>query len=164
MKKVKSFLLLFIFLFVFWLLLTPVNSQYLATGLVLVSALSLIFRKYGETLAEFKVNPGSLFYAFIYIFVFLKELIKSNLDVAYRVLSPKLPINPGIVKVKTKLKSDIGRTVLANSITLTPGTLSVEQKDEYIYIHWINVSTEGVEATSQAIVDKFEKYLEVMFG
>ena len=76
---------------------------------------------------------------FLYIFVFLGELIKSNFDVAARVANPKLPINPGIVKVKTKLKSKLGRIMLANSITLTPGTLTVDIDEDTneLYIHWI---------------------------
>jgi multicomponent Na+:H+ antiporter subunit E len=91
-------------------------------------------------------------------------LIKSNLDVARRIISPKLPINPGIVKVKTKLKSPLGRAILANSITLTPGTLTVEMRDQYFYIHWIDVSVSDINASTEAIVSKFEKYLEVIFG
>ncbi|MBS3741914.1 MAG: Na+/H+ antiporter subunit E [Candidatus Cloacimonetes bacterium] len=163
MKNIKSFVFLFIFLYIFWLLLNPWNWQALLAGAVIVALISGIFRKYGEILAQFKLNPKSILYSLIYIFVFLKELIKSNLDVAQRVLSPKLPITPGIVKVKTNLNSDFAKTILANSITLTPGTLSVDLKGKFLYIHWINVTTEGIEATSRAIVGKFEKYLEVMF-
>ncbi|MEA1973527.1 MAG: Na+/H+ antiporter subunit E, partial [Candidatus Cloacimonadota bacterium] len=97
-------------------------------------------------------------------FVFLWELLLANFDVAKRIISPKLPINPGIVKVKTKLKSPIGRTFLANSITLTPGTLTVEMKDEYFYIHWIDVTNDDIDGATRAIVSSFEKYLEVIFG
>jgi multicomponent Na+:H+ antiporter subunit E len=68
------------------------------------------------------------------------------------------------VKVKTSLHSKTGRLVLANSITLTPGTLTVETRDDYYYIHWIDVTTQDVEKASREIVSKFEKYLEVMFG
>ena len=74
-----------------------------------------------------------------------------------------MPINPGIVKVKTNLKTDIGRTMLANSITLTPGTLTVEINDDVLYIHWINVQTEDVEKASELIVKKFEKFLLRIF-
>ena len=163
MKKIKSFIFLFLFLYIFWILLNPWDWQAMLTGAVIVALISGIFHEYGEILAQFKLHPKSILYSLIYIFVFFKELIKSNLDVAQRVLSPELPITPGIVKVKTNLKSDFAKTILANSITLTPGTLSVELKDEFLYIHWINVTTKGIEATSRAIVGKFEKYLEVMF-
>ncbi|MBU1535998.1 Na+/H+ antiporter subunit E, partial [Myxococcota bacterium] len=78
--------------------------------------------------------------------------------------SPKLNINPGIVKVKTTLKSPMGRLLLANSITLTPGTLTVEIEGEYLFIHWIDVSSTDVDAASEKIVKGFEKYLEVFYG
>ena len=75
-------------------------------------------------------------------------------------IDPTLPINPGIVEVKTRLKSPLGRLVLANSITLTPGTLTVETKDDSFFIHWIDVSSQDIESATQKIVRTFEKYLE----
>jgi multicomponent Na+:H+ antiporter subunit E len=92
-------------------------------------------------------------------------MIKANFDVAYRVVHPKLPIKPGIVKVKTKLKSDTGLTFLANSITLTPGTMSVDidKENGYLYIHWINVKSTDIEKATEIIVSRFEKILEKIF-
>ena len=70
---------------------------------------------------------------------FFIALAKANFDVAFRVITGK--INPGIVKIDPKLKTDLGITMLANSITLTPGTLTVDidETDNNLYIHWINV-------------------------
>jgi len=53
---------------------------------------------------------------------------------------------------------------LANSITLTPGTLTVETDGEDYYIHWIDVSSKDIEGATEKIVHKFEKYLEVFYG
>ncbi len=103
-------------------------------------------------------------YSVFYIFYLFISIVKSNFDVARRVIQPKIPINPGIVKVKTKLKSPIGRMILANSITLTPGTLSVDVKGDHYYIHWIDVSDIDEQGATQKIVAGFEKYLEVIFG
>ena len=64
---------------------------------------------------------------------------------AYRVLNPYLPIKPGIVRIKTSLTSEFAKTILANSITLTPGTLTVEVDGEDFYVHWINVSSDNPE-------------------
>ncbi|NLL62185.1 MAG: cation:proton antiporter [Candidatus Atribacteria bacterium] len=74
------------------------------------------------------------------IAVFLPALVTANLDVAYRVITGK--INPGIVKISPQLESDAAITLLANSITLTPGTLSVDidGNNNDLYIHWINVT------------------------
>lgn len=103
-------------------------------------------------------------YSVIYIFYLFICIVQSNFDVARRVIQPHIPINPGIVKVKTRLKSKVGRMILANSITLTPGTLSVEVKGDYYYIHWIDVTDMDVKGATEKIVAGFEKYLEVIFG
>jgi multicomponent Na+:H+ antiporter subunit E len=91
--------------------------------------------------------------------VFLGALLKANIDVARRVLSPSLPINPGIVTFKTKLKNDFAKMVLANSITLTPGTLTVDVIKNKFYVHWIDVTTEDPEKVYKEIAEPFEKIL-----
>ncbi len=91
-------------------------------------------------------------------------MLQANLDVVYRVVHPLMPIHPGIVKVRTTLKTDTARTVLANSITLTPGTMTVDITDEgYLYIHWINVQETDIEKATAAIVARFEEFLEKIF-
>lgn len=110
------------------------------------------------------MTPKAFIYTLVYLLVFAWELLKSNLDVARRVLSPGLPINSGIVEVKTKLTSPMGRMILANSITLTPGTLTVDIESDSLYIHWIDVKSDDINAATDAIVRKFEKYLEVIYG
>jgi multicomponent Na+:H+ antiporter subunit E len=109
------------------------------------------------------LNPVKIFYMLWYIVVFLVALVKANLDVAKRVITPSLPINPGIVKFKTKLKTNYSKMVLANSITLTPGTLSVDIVDDTFYIHWIDVSTTDPEKAFTEIAESFEKVLLKIF-
>jgi len=74
------------------------------------------------------------------------------------------PIKPGIVEVETKLKSKLGRMILANSITLTPGTLTVKVENDIFFIHSINVEHSDIEGATKDIVAKFEKYLKVIYG
>jgi multicomponent Na+:H+ antiporter subunit E len=163
--KVKSFIIITIILFSVWILLNnSLDSALLLIGLGVSILLSLVFCTNCSVFNQIKLSPKSLFYSIAYLFVFITELIKSNIDVAIRVSSPKLPINPGIVKVKTVLKTELGRMILANSITLTPGTLSVDIRDEYIYIHWINVEGKDIETATDSIVKKFEKYLKEIYG
>jgi multicomponent Na+:H+ antiporter subunit E len=91
-------------------------------------------------------HPARWFRFIAYIFgPFFIGMAKANIDVAYRVITGK--INPGIVKVSPNLKTDLGITLLANSITLTPGTLTVDIDEEKndLYIHWINVKKEALE-------------------
>jgi multicomponent Na+:H+ antiporter subunit E len=91
-------------------------------------------------------NPARwiLFIAYL-IGPFFVALAKANIDVAYRVITGK--IRPGIVKIKPDLKTDLGITMLANSITLTPGTLTVDIDEDTheLYIHWINVDDEAIK-------------------
>jgi len=164
MSKIKSTLIGIVLLFTIWILLAGNSQQELLFGGITVILLTLLFQKKILVLEDIKLNPKSISYMVIFFFVFLWELFKANIDVAKRVISPKLPINPGIVKVKTKLESPLGRAFLANSITLTPGTLTVEMKDEYFYIHWIDVKVDDIEGATKSIVSNFEKYLEVIFG
>jgi multicomponent Na+:H+ antiporter subunit E len=82
------------------------------------------------------------------------------MDVAYRVLHPRMPIRPGIVKVKTSLKSDMAKMLLANSITMTPGTITVDIIDDDLYIHWIYIKSEDPEVYTGMITGAFEKYIK----
>jgi multicomponent Na+:H+ antiporter subunit E len=77
---------------------------------------------------------------------FLYAMVKANLDVAWRVITGR--IRPGIVRFNPDLKTDFGRTFLANSITLTPGTLTLDVDDDTgdFYVHWINVTNESPTA------------------
>jgi len=88
---------------------------------------------------------------------FFWAMAKANVDVAYRVITGK--INPGIVKISPGLKTDLGITLLADSITLTPGTLSVDidEKNNDLYIHWINVTT--LKPTTHHICTNFPQWI-----
>ncbi|MBN1199249.1 MAG: Na+/H+ antiporter subunit E [Bacteroidales bacterium] len=161
----KNLIVTFLLLIAIWLMLTSTfDPSMVITGVIVAGLVSLLFARKSDLFTELHLSPKAMIYTILYIFVFIGELVKSNLDVAWRVLSPTLPIRPGIVKVKTKLKSRMGRMILANSITLTPGTFTVEITDEFLYIHWIDVVTKDQEDPTEHIVRKFEKYLEVIYG
>ncbi len=110
------------------------------------------------------VTPKKIIYSILYVFYLFISIIKSNFDVARRVVQPVIPLNPGIVRVRTRLKSAIGRMILANSITLTPGTLTVDIQGDHLFIHWIDITNMDEQGASKVIVEGFEKYLEVIFG
>lgn len=163
--KLKNIFVSFIIAFIFWILLNnTLDPTILGIGALLSLGLSLVFCARCDLFSEIKLTPAALLYTFIYIIVFLYELIKSNLDVARRVITPSLPINPGIVEVKTRLRSKMGRMILANSITLTPGTLTIDIVGDTLYIHWIDVQTRDTREATEKIVRKFEKYLEKIYG
>lgn len=126
--------------------------------------IAIAFRSNLAWFSELRLTPKALATTVAYVLYYIKELVKSNINVALIVLSPALPVNPGIVTVRTKLKSSMGRMLLANSITLTPGTLTVDLDSEFLHIHWVTVDSPDIEAATQAIVAGFERYLEVMYG
>lgn len=110
------------------------------------------------------LHPKHFFSMLFYcIILFPWQLVKANVDVARRALSPSLPVNPGIVKIPVDLESDYGKAMLADSITLTPGTITMDITEEdgqtYYYVHWIDVKdTDGVKA-GEAIKGVFEKWV-----
>ena len=154
-----------IVLAVLWIALAhPVSVQEVGLAIAVGIGISLLPLPGAEVYGEIRLVPRRIGAAIAYVGVFLLAVVRSNLDVAFRVLNPQLPINPGIVRVNTKLKSRLGRLLLATSITLTPGTISVAIEGEDIYIHWINVGARDVEGATRQIVHDFEKYLEVSLG
>lgn len=155
------YITLFILSMIFWLLLTfNFKVPNLVVGAVVSLITSMIFGKYFIHSVHKFLQPHRYYWLFIYFFVFLWACLKANFDVAYRVLSPSMPIKPGIVKVKTILKSDFARTLLANSITMTPGTITVDIIDDFLYIHWIYVHSEDPEVYTTLILGHFEKYIK----
>lgn len=118
-------------------------------------------KKYG-----FIGNAKRAGWLLVYTGVFLWECLKANIDVARRVLHPDMPIRPGTVKVKISLKSDVGLTLLANSVTLTPGTTSIDidRQNGYLYVHWIYVKEGyGAGGLKLPVVEKFESILKRIF-
>lgn len=156
---------LFSTLLLFWLLLNgSLAGDVVLVGVGVSLAIALLFRDALAVVSEFRPSPRSLVAAVRYLAFFGRELVRANLNLARIVLAPDLPISPGIVKVRTRLKSRMGRLLLANSITLTPGTLTVEMDGEWLYVHWVRMESADVEAATVAIVSGFEAYLEVMYG
>jgi multicomponent Na+:H+ antiporter subunit E len=98
-----------------------------------------------------------------FVFYFLYELIKANIQVAYDVITPKFYMTPGIVSVPLDAKTDIEITLLANIISLTPGTLSLDVSDDrkVLYVHSMYIKDK--EAFILDIKNGFErKLLQIM--
>lgn len=154
----------FVGLYGIWLLLTwSLDGQDLLTGGVLCAVISLFLIRLGRLTTPALLQPRRWFWFVVYVFYFLYYCLRANLDVAYRALHPDLPIRPGIVKVPTTLTSDVARTFLANSITLTPGTLTIDIQDDHLFIHWINVQGEHPDEQAGLIVKRFETILRRIF-
>ena len=166
-----AFIVTTILCFITYLLLTTGSGTDLWIWSYEEIILGIIFSAIGGIIArkilvkkDFRMaNPVRWITFIVYVIgPFFAGVIKANLDVAYRVITGK--INPGIVKVSPDLKTDLGITMLANSITLTPGTLSVdidEDKND-LYIHWINVKDEALKkkpVDCKYVCGGFEKWI-----
>ncbi len=110
-----------------------------------------------------KAVNNKLFFRFplflAYIPVWFLYLTKANIEVAIMVITGN--IRPGIVKINPGLKTNLGKTILANSITLTPGTLTVDlsENSDDMYIHWINVKeTKTMDEKIKGVCGPFAKW------
>ncbi|PHS79705.1 MAG: hypothetical protein COB59_00650 [Rhodospirillaceae bacterium] len=156
---------LFAVLLLFWVMLNnALTVETVVVGVIVAAVITALFKDGMSFLTDARLNPQAVLATFLYLGYFLKELIKANIALAAIVLSPNLPIKPGIVKVRTELKSPMGRLLLANSITLTPGTLTVEVGEDCLYVHCVMLESGDVNEATQRIAAGFEKYLEVMYG
>jgi multicomponent Na+:H+ antiporter subunit E len=160
MKYVIFFLLCMLMWLALTLNLTPAN---ILTGLGVSLITTLLFGKmYVDHVQKF-LQPRRYLWFTLYLFIFTWECIKANFDVAYRVLHPGLPVKPGIVRVPVQLKSDMAKTMLANSITMTPGTITVDILENELYVHWIYVSSQDPSKYVEKISGRFEKYIAKIF-
>lgn len=140
-SKTKHFIVLTAVLFGFWLLLSgKMEAKYLTIGFVtsVISAwltfpLLLIPSADGKHyIWAFDFPYGKYF---IYWFWLLWEIVKANIDIAMVVLNPKLPINPQMVTFKKPMFNSLAHVTLANSITLTPGTVTIDVEDGVYAVH-----------------------------
>ncbi len=158
--------ILFLAAFITWILLNwPVNPESLFIGILVGLFISFVTSDVFENKPKVLHNLGRFLWFFYYIPVFTWECLKANIDGAYRVIHPDLPIRPGIVKVKTTLKSDTALTFLANSLTLKPGTMTVDidKENGFLYIHWVDVKSDDIDRATELIVSKFERILKRIF-
>ena len=156
------YFLTFFICYLLWLLLTAsVAFDELFSGFIIALIISWLSAPKLAILNGLRIYPG-MFWALIkYLAYFFQALIKANLDLAKRVVSKKINIQPQMVEIETTMQSNLGKLFLANSISLTPGTLSVDVIGNRILVHWIDCPDDSViQSNTRAIVDKFEVYLK----
>ena len=149
-----NLLLINVLLAIIWMAVTGTYSLLnMAFGFLLgVFALSLIREQVGSVGYFTRLRKVA-----VLALVFLYELVMSTIRVAITVLSPNMNLKPGIFAYKLEVDRDIEITILANLITLTPGTLSVDVSEDkqYLYVHAIDCS--DADATRRDIADSFER-------
>jgi len=127
---------IFLTLFGFWLLLSGHYTGFLMLSGILC-ALGVVLFARRMSIADQEGHPVDLVLRALFSYWpwLLKEIVKSALQVSAIILDPRVPISPTMLQVRATQKTDVGRTTFANSITLTPGTISVEVGEDEILVH-----------------------------
>lgn len=156
---------LWVILFVIWMIAdASLAVQPALVGAAITFVLAHVFASSSQAWSRLRVTPRALYHFLAYSGTFVVELVRANLNMMSYVYAPYIRIEPGIVKVRSRLKSPMGRLALANSIALTPGSLVVDIRDDTLFIHWLDVKTTDVDEATRALVTPFEKHLEKVFG
>jgi multicomponent Na+:H+ antiporter subunit E len=132
-------------------------------GIVIAAVLAWKFGSNTDVWQSIKLSPSRFYHFMRYTGRFLVELVRANVNMLGYVYSPRIDIAPSIVKIKTKLKSPIGRLALANSIALTPGSLVMDIDGDAMYIHLLDVKTTNPDEATRIIAGPFEEHLEKVF-
>ncbi len=138
-----------------WMLLSgPFSLDHrLVLVLGICSVVLVLFIAFRMDVIDREGVPVHLAAKILFYWIWLaKEIAKSNWQVARLILDPKLPISPRMIRVKATQTTDYGRVIHANSITLTPGTVSVEIEKDEILVHAI--SQEAAEGTLEGSIDR----------
>lgn len=135
-----------------WIVLT---GQYSLEGFVLGYGVSLVFLwlTLNKTYtSNYRKIPGQLLWLGVYTLYVARDTVLSGIDVALRVLHPKLPINPGLVRVDTLVDNEIISAMSAYAITITPGEMVIDyegEKRNIMVVHSLNVNETAQKATRQ---------------
>ena len=155
MKKVGTFITTFVFSFLLYLILVnSVARDEIVVGLIVSLISSMVLVKFIDLPIRF-LSPLRWMFFILYLPYFIREIVKANVRIALIVLNPKLPISPEIKRGKTKLSTPHGKLLLASSITLTPGTLTVDVERDEFQIHCVSETKSAEE-----IMRPFEKYIK----
>lgn len=163
--KFSAVLATFAVSFGFWLLLTwTLDLQEVIAGVIVCLAAALGSARYFIHADSFHLlKPHRLLALIAFVFVLAWEIIKANVDMAGRCFGGCRKVNPGVVKIPVDLKGDYARAMLANCITLTPGTITLDIAEQggqtYYYVHWVDVSEEDRVKAGELIKGTMEKWI-----
>jgi multicomponent Na+:H+ antiporter subunit E len=161
----QGMLSLWLVLFVVWMVANSTLAVEVAIlGAVITLALAYVFTSSSDAWRRIRWTPAGFYHFLAYSGTFLVELVKANIAMMRVVYAPRIDIHPGVVKIRTRLESPIGRLALANTIALTPGSLVLDIQGETLYIHWLDVQTTDIDKATEALAGPFETHLEKVFG
>ena len=162
--KIVRIVLTTLYLMAGWLLFTAnlsLNSLSLGFFFSLLVALLTYSLFFHEKEADKRALLPRVYLLGWYILVIIYKMYIASFEVLFSVL--RGDINPRVVHFRTRLKSDLARVVLANSITLTPGTIAMHLDDDHLIVHWLNAKTRHSKYAGELIKGQFEKLLKRIF-
>ena len=154
------FLITALFLYAVWLLFTasiaPYSLIFGALGSLLIAALTynVFIARHQANLKYIIPNPINLI---LYICILIFFIYRASFSMVRSVVTGKS--SPRIVHFRTRLKSDMARMVLANSITLTPGTITVDLNDDHLTVHWFCCNTNHTKLAGERIKGRMERFI-----
>ncbi|MDK2799979.1 MAG: multicomponent Na+:H+ antiporter subunit [Clostridiales bacterium] len=152
MKRILIVMFLFL---IFWIILAEKISFEVAVLGIFICLWTYVFNHgFNVILTKNFWTLDKIRHMIIYLFILVKEIVIANFQVAKVVMSRDMKITPTVVHFRTRLKSDLNRTILANSITLTPGTLTVQMENDLLTIHCLQK-----DYVEHVLNSKFEKIL-----
>jgi len=135
-KRFWRVLALTVVLLIFWVILTATGTWFnLITGVAVSVILAVVISYMIPKEYESHLKPGFVLRLPLFFVLLFWEIVKANWDVFKRVMAPSLPISPKVVQFDSVLESDTAKTVLAGSINLTPGTVTLEIDDARFTVH-----------------------------
>lgn len=157
----RHHLLVFAVSLLLWLLLAGnLQRDELLAGTLVAGLVTLLFTRRLVIFTGLRFSWLAPLYILLYLADFLVALVRANLELARRILAPSLPIRPHMVEISTRLQSPLGKLLLANTITLTPGTLTVDVIDDRLLVHWVYCPPGiDIQAVTQRIAADFENNL-----
>lgn len=156
----KKNIWLFGLLLLFWILMSP---EFSAEVIIVGSIVSILIVMYSQNIVfdeeEMPLyKPKNIAIFIKYVWILLIEIVKANIDVALIVLNPSLPIQPQFVSVPMMLDNDVVKVIYGNFVTLTPGTLTIDIKEDEFIIHAL---TDGAaEGMYDSILEEYACKLE----
>lgn len=166
-ERITRSIPLIILSFIVYIVFTgSIRTYDLITGLVVAVVIGLVTANIVVKDPSKALSPKRLWWLIAYtLHYFLVSEVQAHLNVIKRALSPRTPINPGIVRVPYRVESEYGEALVACSITNTPGTVvvDVDRDKKIFYVHWIDVKSLEPEKAREMISSVFEKYAKKIF-
>lgn len=148
-----------VFLYILWLLLSGHFSEPLLLGLGVASVLAVVFIAHRMEVSDPEGHPVHLMVRVVLYWPWLlKEIVVANIDVAKAIVSNPMAIAPTVFTVTGSQKSELGRVIYANSITLTPGTVTIDLEDDQFTVHAL--TTAGLDGVESGEMDRRVTWLE----